>query len=65
MTSTPPPGPPPTPRGFGIDPRLGADTISALAASSNHPQIPPSHYLGLQSPPLTEIYQGQALKEAK
>ena len=33
MTTTPPPGPPPTPGGFGIDPRLGAAALRAPAAS--------------------------------
>ena len=40
MTTTPPPGPTRTPRGFGIDPRLGAAALRAPAASREdfHPQ---------------------------
>ena len=39
MTTTPPPGPTRTPRGFGIDPRLGAAALRATAASKedSHP----------------------------
>ena len=33
MTTTPPPGPTRTPRGFGIDPRLGVAALRAPAAS--------------------------------
>ena len=33
MTTTPPPGPTRTPRGFGIDPRLGEATLRVPAAS--------------------------------
>ena len=33
MTTTPPPGPTRTPRGFGLDPRLGAAATRAPAAS--------------------------------
>ena len=33
MTTTPPPGPARTPRGFEIDPRLGKAALRALAAS--------------------------------
>ena len=33
MTTTPPPGPTRTPRGFGIDPRLGAAALRVPAAS--------------------------------
>ena len=33
MTTTLPPGPTRTPRGFGIDPRLGAAALRAPAAS--------------------------------
>ena len=33
MTTTPPPGPTRTPRGFGIDPRLGAAALRAPAVS--------------------------------
>ena len=41
MTTTPPPGPTRTPRGFGIDPRLGAAALRAQAVSKedSRPQV--------------------------
>ena len=40
MTTTPPPGPTRTPRGFGIDPGLGATTLRAPAASRDNSYAP-------------------------